>query len=63
MFELTEATQKRYVNGRFVREQDYVAPKLKWARDAHWVSTQDIPCGRFSIIAFASYYTKQWHRS
>jgi hypothetical protein len=62
IFELTEATQMRYVNGNYVREQDYVAPKSKWARDVHWTSMQDIPCGRFSIIAYASYYTKNWRR-
>lgn len=63
IFELTESTQMRYVNGTYIREKDYVPPKSKWARDATWTSTQDIPCGRFSIIAYTSYYSKKWSRN
>jgi hypothetical protein len=54
--------QMRYVNGTYVPVKDYVAPKAKWARDAHWISTQEVPCGRFSVLAYASYYTKGWSR-
>jgi hypothetical protein len=60
IFELTESTQMRYVNGTYIREKDYVPPKSKWARDSTWTSTQDIACGRFSLLAYTSYYTKKW---
>jgi hypothetical protein len=63
IFELTESTQMRYLNGTYIREKDYVPPKSKWARDATWTSTQDIACGRLSLIAYASYYTKKWSRT
>jgi len=62
IFELTELTQMRYVKGSYVREEDYMASKHKWARDAHWVSAQNIACGRFAILAYASYYTEKWSR-
>ena len=53
----------RYVNGTYIREKDYVPPKSKWARDATWTSTQDIACGRFSLLAYTSHYTKKWSHS
>lgn len=62
IFELTELTQMRYVNGTYIREKDYVAPKSKWGRDAQWTSNQDIACGRFAILTYSSYYTENWRR-
>lgn len=63
IFELTELTQMRYVNGAYIRERDYVPPKSKRAHDAHWTSNQDIACGRFAILAYSSYYTEEWRRT
>jgi len=60
IFELTEATQMRYVNGTYVRESDYVPPKSKWAQQSHWTTTHDVPCGRFLVVAYVGYYTKTW---
>ncbi len=57
IFELTEATQMRYVNGIYVRESEYVPPKSKWTQQSHWTSTHDVPCGRFLVVAYAGYYT------
>jgi hypothetical protein len=62
IFELNEATRMRYVNGTYVKEQDYVQPKSKWSRDPHWATTMDIPCGRFAVMAYASFYSEKWSR-
>jgi hypothetical protein len=62
IFELTELTQMRYVNGAYIREKDYVPPKSKWTREAHWTSTQHVACGRFAVLAYASCYTEKWQR-
>lgn len=61
--ELTESTQMRYVNGTYVRESDYVPPKSRMMQQSHWTSTQDLPSGRFLILAYASYYPKEWSRT
>lgn len=63
IFELTELTQMRYVNGVYIREKDFVPSKSKWAREAHWSSNQDIACGRFAILTYSSYYTENWRRT
>jgi putative intracellular protease/amidase len=63
IFELTEPTQMRYVNGACIREKDYVPPKSESARDAKWTSTQDIACGRFAVLAYSSFYTEKWTRT
>jgi hypothetical protein len=62
IFELTEVTQMRYVNGAYIKEKDYVPPKAKWTRDANWTSTQHVACGRFAVLAYASCYTEKWQR-
>jgi len=62
IFELTEATQMRYVNGTYIRESEYVFSKSRGAQQSHWSTTRDIPCGRFLIVAYASYYSKTWSR-
>jgi len=62
IFELNESTRVRYFNGTYVKEEDFVAPKSKWSRDAHWGTTMDIPCGRLAVMAYASYYSEKWSR-
>jgi hypothetical protein len=62
IFELTEATSMRYVNGKYVREKDYVAPKSARLSESHWRSTQDIPAGRLCLQAYTSYYDAKWEK-
>ncbi len=62
VLELTESTTMRYVNGEYVREEDYVPPKSLRAHVDHWVSIQDIPCRRLSLQAYASCYDAKWSR-
>lgn len=62
VLELTESTKMRYVNGKYVRVEDYVAPKSARGHVDHWTSTQDIPSGRLCLQLYASYYDTKWSR-
>lgn len=62
VLELTESTKMRYVNGKYVREVDYAAPKSTKGHLDHWTSTQDIPSGRLCLQLYASYYDTKWSR-
>ncbi|MDC8758128.1 hypothetical protein [Janthinobacterium fluminis] len=62
ILELTESTKMRYVNGKYVHEVDYVAPKSTRGLVDHWTSTQDIPSGRLCLQLYASYYDTKWSR-
>lgn len=62
LFEITESTEMTYVNGKYVRKQDRVAPKSFRSHVEGWTSMQEIPCGRLCLQAYASYYDSQWNR-
>lgn len=42
--EMTESVPMRYVNGKYIRESDYVPPKASRRYIDHtWTTTQDLP--------------------
>ena len=59
IFELTESIPMVYIDGKYVREADFISlPKSK--RQHSWVSNHDIPCGRFGVQLYASHYDQHW---
>jgi hypothetical protein len=62
IFELTELTPMRYVNGKYVPEKDYVAPKSARLSELHWKSNQEIPSRRLCLQAYTSYYDAKWEK-
>ena len=51
----------RHVNGKYVREADYVPPKRpRYFVDHSWTTTKDLPCGRFRLIAYAPNWRISW---
>ncbi|MFZ6798176.1 hypothetical protein [Undibacterium sp. Di24W] len=59
IFELTESIPMVYIDGKYVREADYISsPKSK--RQHSWVSNHDIPCGCFGVQLYASHYDQHW---
>ena len=62
--EMSEAVLMRYVNGKYIRDADYVPPKASRRYVEHtWTTTQDIPCGRLRIIAYSPYLSVSWSTS
>ena len=59
IFELTVSTPMVYIDGKYVREADLISSSHAKRRHS-WVSDHDIPCGRFGVQLYASYYDQHW---
>ncbi len=61
IIEMSEKVERRYVNGRYVRESDYKPSKAS-ARfmDHSWTTTNDIPCGRLRLVVYAPHSGVFW---
>ncbi len=61
LVEISESVVLRHVNGKYIRDADYVAPKRsRYFVDHSWTTTQELPCGRFRLIAYAPYGRDSW---
>ena len=61
IIEMSEEVEVRYVNGEYVRESEYVAPKRsRYAVDRTWTSKQDFPTGRLCLQAYSPYWRAKW---
>jgi hypothetical protein len=57
--EMTERVTLRYLNGKYVREDSKVANSIKpWQHS--WTTQQDLPCGRFRLVAYAPFHGVAW---
>ncbi len=61
--EMSEAILMRYINGKYIREADYVPPKA--SRHYHdfyrtRTITEELPCGRLRLIAYSPYWRVTW---
>lgn len=60
--EMTERVTLRYLNGKYVREDSKAAKSIKpWQHS--WTTQQDLPCGRFRLIAYAPFHGVAWLQS
>lgn len=61
IIELSEEVEVRYVNGKYIREKDYIPPKRgRYAFDHSWTTKQDFPTGRLCLQAYSPYPRAKW---
>lgn len=60
IIEMTESVAVRYVNGKYVRESDYVPPKSRRYIDHTWTSTHDLPSGRLRLVVYSPHRNVSW---
>lgn len=58
--EMSESAQARYVNGEYVRESEYVAPKRRYGVDHTWTTTIAFATGRICLQAYCPYPSAHW---
>jgi hypothetical protein len=63
IIELSEYVLVRYLNGRYIRESEYVPPKLRPGQsDYTWTTHKDIPTGRICLQAYSPHSLAKWTR-
>jgi len=61
IIEMSEEVDVRYVNGKYIREQDYVTPKRgRHAFDHSWTTKKAFPTGRLCLQAYSPYPRAKW---
>ena len=61
IIEMSEEVEVRYVNGKYIREQDYVpARRGRYAFDHSWTTKKDFPTGRLCLQAYSPYPRTKW---
>lgn len=61
IIEMSEEVEVRYVNGTYIREQDYVPAKRgRYAFDHSWTTKKDFPTGRLCLQAYSPYPRTKW---
>lgn len=64
VIEMTEAVLMRYVNGKYVRESEYMPPKASRRYPDHtWTTTENIPCGRLRLVVYCPHRDVSWSLS
>lgn len=59
--EMSEEVLMRYVNGKYIRDADYVPPKnSRRYLDHTWTTSKELPCGRLRLIAYSPYWRASW---
>ena len=62
--EMTERVTMRYFNGDYHREDSKLIRSAKsWQLTHSWTTEQDMPCGRFRIVAYSAKKGVDWSRS
>ncbi|RUW57014.1 hypothetical protein [Mesorhizobium sp. M8A.F.Ca.ET.021.01.1.1] len=56
--EMSEEVLMRHVNGKYIRDADYVPPVR--SRDYTWTTTRTLPTGRLRLIAYSPYWRVTW---
>jgi hypothetical protein len=60
VIEMTESVEMRYVNGKYIRESEYVPPKTRRYVDHTWTTTRDLPSGRMRLVVYSPYRSVSW---
>jgi hypothetical protein len=58
--EMSENVTLRYVNGKYVREDDYVPPRERYHVDHNWTTNRELPSGRMRIVCYSPYQRVSW---
>ena len=59
IIEMSEEVEVRYVNGKYIRESDYVPPKRGENRYT-WTTKKDYSTGRLCLQAYSPYWRAKW---
>lgn len=61
LIEMSEEVELRYVNGKYVREADYIPRKSSRRHiDFTWTTTKDLPSGRLRLVAYSPNAGVKW---
>ena len=60
IIEMSESAVLRYMNGKYIRENEYVPPRSRHHVDHSWTTTRDLPSGRMRIVAYSPYGRVTW---
>lgn len=60
IIEMSENVTLRYVNGKYIRESEYLPPRSRYHADHSWTTTRDLPSGRLRIVAYSPYNRVDW---
>jgi hypothetical protein len=61
IIEMSEEAEARYVDGKYIREQDYVpARRGRYTFDHSWTTKKDFPTGRLCLQAYSPYPRTKW---
>jgi hypothetical protein len=64
IIEMTERVTLRYLKGSYLREDSDAVRKAKgWQLSNSWTREQDVPSGRFRVVAYSPYPGVNWQRS
>jgi hypothetical protein len=64
VLEMSDSVLMRYVNGKYIPDAEYVAPKAsRHYVDHTWTTTKDLPIGRLRLIAYSPYHHVTWSKS
>lgn len=59
--EMTERVTMRYLNGDYHREDSKIVRSAKpWQMERSWTTEQDLPCGRFRLVAYSPKSGVDW---
>ena len=62
--EMTERATLRRIGDRYVREDsNEVRSARAWQRASSWTTEQDLPCGRFRLVAYSPLHGVAWMHS
>lgn len=57
---MSEEAALRYLNGKYVRESDYIPTRSRYHAEHSWTTTRDLPSGRMRIVAYSPYGRVTW---
>lgn len=61
IIEMSEEVSVRYVNGKYIRDSDYIPPKRgRYTVDHTWTTKKDVGSGRFCLQAYSPYSRTKW---
>ncbi len=61
LIEMSELVWLRYVNGKYIRDEDYKpTSKSRYPSDHSWTTDKDIPSGRFRLVLFSPHPSVHW---
>jgi hypothetical protein len=64
VIEMTEAVLMRYVNGKYIRDSEYIPPKISRQYAEHtWTTTTNVPCGRLRLVVYSPHRDVSWSMS